>query len=61
MPPNISEGQDEGKVVAEADALLVHGWKLDEEQIGLIKTYYFKTYTKALVRERTIRIFKGSG
>lgn len=34
---------------AELDALLENGWKLDEEQIRLEKTYHFKTYTKVAV------------
>lgn len=49
MQPKITEGQDESKVMAEAKALLDSGWTLDEEEMGVKKTYYFKTYTKALV------------
>lgn len=49
MPFKISAGHDEGKVTAEAKTLLENGWKSDEEEMGLQKTYYFKTYTKALV------------
>lgn len=50
MPFTISAGQDEGKVTADAETLLGKGWKPDEEEMGLQKTYYFKTYTKALVK-----------
>ena len=45
----LSKGQDESKVIAEAKTLFESGWNLDEEEMGVKKTYYFKTYTKALV------------
>lgn len=49
MQPKFSENQDGGKVMAELDVLVENGWKLDEEQIGVQKTYHFKNYTKVLV------------
>ena len=49
MQPKISEGQDENKLIAEAKALVENGWTLDDEEMGVKKTYHFKTYTKALV------------
>ena len=49
MQPKLSEGQDESRVLAEAKALLENGWILDDEEVGVKKTYHFKTYTKALV------------
>jgi hypothetical protein len=49
MDPKISEGENEAQVKADLKALLENGWKLDEEQIQLEKTYYFKTYTKVAV------------
>lgn len=49
MQPKITEGRDESKVMAEANALFDCGWILDDEEMGVKKTYYFKTYTKALV------------
>ena len=49
MQPKLSEGQDESRVMAEARALLENGWILDDEEVGVKKTYHFKTYTKALV------------
>ena len=49
MQPKISEGQDENKLIAEAEALLGNGWMLDDEEMGVRKRYHFKTYTKALV------------
>lgn len=53
MQPKFSEGQDESKVMAELEALVESGWKLDEEQIGVQRTYHFKTYTKVLVGDST--------
>ena len=49
MHPKVSEGQDESKVSAEAKSLHESGWEFDDEKMGLMKTYNFKTYTKALV------------
>ena len=53
MQPKFSEGQDESKVMAELEALVEGGWKLDGEQIGIQRTYHFKTYTKVLVGDTT--------
>lgn len=37
-------------------------WTLDEEGMGVAKTYYFKTYTKCLVRScPSFLYFVGSG
>jgi len=49
MQPKFSEGADESQLMTETETLLEGEWKLDEEQMGVEKTYYFKTYTKALV------------
>ena len=49
MQPKLSERQDESSVMAEAKALLENGWIMDDEEVGVKKTYHFKTYTKALV------------
>lgn len=49
MEPKISEGQDESKLITEMRALAENGWILDDQDMGIKKTYYFKTYTKALV------------
>lgn len=48
MQPKLSK-QDESEVTPELNSLIESGWKLDEEQIGVQKTYHFKTYTKVLV------------
>ena len=50
MDPKFSPGADEERLLEELDALLKEGWTLDEEQTGLEKTFYFKTYTKCMVR-----------
>lgn len=49
MEPKISEGQDEKGVIAETKVLRENGWRLDDEEMGIKKTYHFETYTKALV------------
>jgi hypothetical protein len=49
MEPNLSAGANTAQLIGEVEALLANGWMLDEEQRGLQKTYYFKTYTKCLV------------
>lgn len=50
MQPKFSAGADESQLSAETKSLLEDEWALDEEKMGVKKTYYFKTYTKALVR-----------
>jgi 4a-hydroxytetrahydrobiopterin dehydratase len=50
MEPKFSPGADESKLMDETNALIDAKWTLDKEQMGVEKTYYFKTYTKALVR-----------
>jgi 4a-hydroxytetrahydrobiopterin dehydratase len=54
MQLKIAEGQNDSQVKAEVEALLAKGWKLDEDQIQLEKTYYFKIYTKVLVRDSPV-------
>jgi hypothetical protein len=49
MQPKFSEGQDEAKVMEETRALIKNGWDLDDDGMGIRKTYHFKNYTKALV------------
>lgn len=51
QPPRFASGStNEVELMAETNSLVVeHGWKLDEEQRGVEKTFYFNTYTKALV------------
>jgi hypothetical protein len=49
--PKLSSGADESLVMQETKALIGEegGWKLDADLMGVEKTYYFKTYTKAVV------------
>jgi hypothetical protein len=49
MGPKFSEGADKSQLMRESNALLEGGWTLDEEQIGVKKTYFFETYSKCLV------------
>ncbi|PGH12052.1 hypothetical protein AJ80_06871 [Polytolypa hystricis UAMH7299] len=46
--PVFAEGTDEKTAMAGLNPLLASGWTLDEEERGLNKTYYFKTYTKSV-------------
>lgn len=47
--PRFASGTNEVQLMAEVKTLLEGGWKLDEEQRGVEKTFHFNTYTKALV------------
>lgn len=47
--PQFAEGIDAEQVRPLVDALLEKGWKLDDDGMGVLKTYYFKTYFKAVV------------
>ena len=55
MAPKFAPGSDESLMTQKTDALVQqHGWELDAEEMGLRKTFHFKTYTKALVCVRDI-------
>lgn len=55
MAPKFAPGSDESSMTQKTDALVQqHGWELDAEEMGLRKTFHFKTYTKALVCVRDI-------
>ena len=47
--PQFAEGIDVEQLRPRVDALVGNGWKLDEDGTGVLKTYYFKTYFKAVV------------
>jgi 4a-hydroxytetrahydrobiopterin dehydratase len=49
MNPKISDGEDEVRVKADLKALVNNGWSLNEEQMHIEKTYFFKTWTKVIV------------
>lgn len=51
MEPRFSSGvADEAQLTRELNALLAEKWTLDEERMGVKKMFYFKTYTKCLVK-----------
>lgn len=49
MEPKFSAGVDKDQLTGKVEALLRNNWTLDEDRMGLQKTYYFKTYTKCMV------------
>lgn len=50
MQPQYSAGEDEATVQRGVEALTGAGWGLDSERMGVQKTYYFRSYFKAIVR-----------
>ncbi|KAJ5604405.1 Pterin-4-alpha-carbinolamine dehydratase family protein [Penicillium lagena] len=46
--PRFAEGQDPHQLGQDTQALLQAGWALDADAIGLTKTFYFKSYFKAV-------------
>lgn len=48
-PIRFAEGEDTEHVTAGLNSLRQRGWQLDNEGIGITKTFYFKTYFKAVV------------
>lgn len=50
MQPIIAEGEDRDMLTTSLSALLESGWQLDENNVGVRKTYHLKTYTKVMVR-----------
>ncbi|KKA16994.1 Pterin-4-alpha-carbinolamine dehydratase family protein [Rasamsonia emersonii CBS 393.64] len=48
--PIFAAGVDQDQFLPQTQALLEEGqWTLDEERMGVTKTFYFKTYTKCLI------------
>lgn len=45
----ISAGEDVPTVQRAVESLIANGWGLDDEKMGIKKTYYFKGYFKAVV------------
>ena len=45
-----SAGEDEVAVQRGVEALTKQGWEVDGERMGVKKTYYFRSYFKAIVR-----------
>ena len=48
--PRFSPGEDSSRLMTETTALLDSHWSLDDSHQGLLKTFNFPTYAKALVR-----------
>ena len=48
--PQFSEGTDPEQARQGLQALQEQGWALDEDGQGVKKTYYFRSYFKAVVR-----------
>ncbi|KAB8069835.1 transcriptional coactivator/pterin dehydratase [Aspergillus leporis] len=46
--PQFAEGVDGSQLQTELNTLLEQGWALDEDGMGVKKTFYFKTYFKAV-------------
>ncbi|KAE8393605.1 transcriptional coactivator/pterin dehydratase [Aspergillus alliaceus] len=46
--PQFAKGMDASQLQPELDKLLEQEWVLDEDGMGVKKTYYFKTYFKAV-------------
>ncbi|KAJ5223862.1 transcriptional coactivator/pterin dehydratase [Penicillium chermesinum] len=46
--PRFAEGEDQAKVGSDIEALQQQGWVLDPEGSGVRKTFYFKSYFKAI-------------
>ncbi|KAE8328166.1 transcriptional coactivator/pterin dehydratase [Aspergillus sergii] len=46
--PKFARGMDKDQLQPELNSLLEQGWALDEDGMGVKKTYYFKTYFKAV-------------
>jgi 4a-hydroxytetrahydrobiopterin dehydratase len=44
-----AEGEDTQQLARDADALLQQGWAKDGDGMGIMKTFHFKTYFKAVV------------
>lgn len=47
--PRFAEGEDPQQLGSDTAALQQQGWTLDTEGMGVTKTFYFKSYFKAVV------------
>ncbi len=48
--PRFSPGEESSRLMPETTTLLDSQWSLDDSHQGLLKTFTFPTYAKALVR-----------
>ena len=49
IEPRFAEGEDAAQLGPDTEALQQQGWALDADGIGVTKTFYFKSYFKAVV------------
>lgn len=49
ISPRFAEGEDHEQLTSDTEALQQQGWALDAEAMGLVKTFHFKSYFKAVV------------
>ncbi|RJE17864.1 hypothetical protein PHISCL_09798 [Aspergillus sclerotialis] len=49
IEPRFSAGEDVSTVQRALESLITKGWGLDEEKMGVKKTFYFKSYFKTVV------------
>ena len=49
--PRFAEGEDPQKLGSDTAALQQQGWTLDPDGMGVTKTFYFKSYFKAVVSD----------
>jgi 4a-hydroxytetrahydrobiopterin dehydratase len=47
--PQFAEGFDPEQLRPQLNGLQDQGWRLDEDKIGIKKTFYFRSYFKAVV------------
>lgn len=47
--PRFAEGEDPQQLGSDTAALQQAGWTLDNDGMGVTKTFYFKSYFKAVV------------
>jgi 4a-hydroxytetrahydrobiopterin dehydratase len=47
--PQFAEGLDPEQLRPQLNELQDQGWRLDEDKIGIKKTFYFRSYFKAVV------------
>lgn len=45
----VSQGGDTRKIKEEVNLLVAHGWRLDDEKMGLQTSFTFPTFVKAVV------------
>lgn len=49
VEPSFAEGEDAAQLGPDTETLQQQGWALDPDGMGVTKTFYFKSYFKAVV------------